>query len=106
MAGARLELLGHFRALNGSGGEIAMPSRKAAMLLARLALSPGTEIARATLTGLLWADRAEAQARGSLRQTLTQLRAALKDVELTPAKRTARRMPPPRYLISCSGDRT
>ena len=49
--------------------------RKARALLAYLALHPGKAISRERLAGLLWGDRAEEQARGSLRQTVFELRA-------------------------------
>ncbi|MGH6927321.1 MAG: AfsR/SARP family transcriptional regulator, partial [Dongiaceae bacterium] len=49
-------------------------SKKAALLLTRLALRAGEVHTRETLIGLLWSDRAEAQARASLRQELTVLR--------------------------------
>lgn len=45
-------------------------SRKAEALLGYLSLCPGNTVARATVTGLLWGDKPEAQARASLRQTI------------------------------------
>src|SRR5262249_55065524 len=37
----------------------------------------GAEVARGVLTGLLWGERSEGQARASLRQTLSELKTAL-----------------------------
>jgi DNA-binding SARP family transcriptional activator/TolB-like protein len=49
-------------------------SRKARALLAYLALNPDTAVPRERLCGLLWSERGEEQARGSLRQCLQELR--------------------------------
>lgn len=57
-----------------TGADLRPRGRKARALLAYLALHPGKAISRERLTGLLWGDRAEEQARGSLRQTLFELR--------------------------------
>ncbi|WP_404712025.1 tetratricopeptide repeat protein [Sphingomonas sp. MMS24-J13] len=54
---------------------VAIRSRKATALIAYLAVSPGQSITRDRATGLLWGDRGEEQARASLRQALTELRA-------------------------------
>jgi len=78
-AALRLELLGGFAARDGHGREIEIASRKAQALLAVLSLSPGRPQAREKLTALLWSDRGEQQARGSLRQALAELRRALPD---------------------------
>lgn len=51
-----------------------MPNRKDRLLLAFLGLQAGRPVSRDKLAGLLWADRAEEQARGSLRQSLAALR--------------------------------
>jgi TolB-like protein len=53
------------------------PGRKVRALLAYLALSPDIVWPREKLMALLWSDRAEEQARASLRQALTELRHAL-----------------------------
>jgi len=76
-----LDLLGGFAARDGAGRDIAIGSRKAQALLAFLALSPGKPQPREKLTGLLWSDRGEAQARSSLRQALSELRRTLPKVE-------------------------
>ena len=55
----------------------AITSKKARALLGYLALREGTAVARSVLTGLLWGERGEEQARASLRQALSELRGAL-----------------------------
>ncbi len=84
MARLQVKLLGGFEARLDSGPELALKGRKTQALLAYLAAAPGIARSRDKLTGLLWSDRAEAQARGSLRQALAELRRALDGV-----------MPPP-----------
>lgn len=61
-----------------------MPTRKARLLLARLALPPGEIHTRDKLSFLLWSEREPAQARASLRQALTALRKAFRTVEPPP----------------------
>ncbi|MCP4328644.1 MAG: hypothetical protein GY791_09445 [Alphaproteobacteria bacterium] len=70
----RLKLLGGFEAVGPDGAEISLPTRKARLLLAFLANPPGRAHSRDRLTELLWGDRAEEQARGSLRNALTAIR--------------------------------
>jgi len=70
----RLKIYGRFRLANGLGGEIPIKSKKARALLAYLALPPGKRRAREELATLLWSDRGDEQARGSLRQALSGLR--------------------------------
>ncbi|MBX3577541.1 MAG: hypothetical protein KF723_10035 [Rhizobiaceae bacterium] len=53
-----------------------LKSRKAAALIAYLALKPGRSETRERLAGLLWGENGETQARGSLRQCLRQIRIA------------------------------
>jgi DNA-binding SARP family transcriptional activator len=84
MPSLELKLLGGFRARLSSGELLAIPSRKGQLLLAFLALRPGEALAREKLIGLLWSDRADSQARGSLRQELTTLRKVLSMVEPQP----------------------
>jgi TolB-like protein/DNA-binding SARP family transcriptional activator/Flp pilus assembly protein TadD len=78
MPSLQLTLFGGFRACLASGEEVVFARRKAMFLLAYLALQPDASQTRDKLTGLLWGDRGEAQARGSLRQTLTGLRKTLR----------------------------
>ncbi len=74
---ARLELLGGFRLRDPSGAEIAISAKKNQGLMAILAVSRGRTISREKMTGLLWSDRSEEQARSSLRQSLVVLRREL-----------------------------
>src|SRR5262245_55442294 len=76
--GARLQLrlLGAMTVTNPKP-LVAIVSKKARGLFGYLALREGTEIARSILTGLLWGERGENQARASLRQTLSELRGVL-----------------------------
>ena len=76
-------LLGGCEARSADGSLVAVEG-KAALLLAILALRPGHPHARDVLTGLLWSDRADVQARASLRQTLWTLRKALRGIEPDP----------------------
>ena len=78
VAGLHIRLLGPM-AITNDGRPIVIASRKARALIGYLALREGIEVARASLTGLLWGDRSEDQARASLRQTLSELRGALAD---------------------------
>src|SRR5215510_2044238 len=73
----KLRLLGGFALQSGEGSDSTPAGRKVRALLACLALSPGISWPREKLMALLWSDRAEEQARASLRQALTELRHAL-----------------------------
>lgn len=73
-----IRLLGDF-AIVLDGAPVTLPTRKSAALLAILAMPPGAVITRERLAELLWSRSAEAQARGSLRQAVAQLRKALED---------------------------
>jgi DNA-binding SARP family transcriptional activator len=70
-----LQLLGGF-ALRRAGEAVDLPNRKDRLLLGFLCLRSGRPASRDKLSGLLWADRAEEQARGSLRRSLAALRGA------------------------------
>lgn len=78
-AALTLELMGGFCARDAQGRDVAINSRKAQALLAVLALSPGRPQKREKIAALLWSDRAEPQARASLRQALAELRRVLPD---------------------------
>lgn len=78
MAKWSLQLLGGF-ALKRAAEPIDLPHRKDRFLLGFLCLQSGRTVSRDKLCGLLWADRAEEQARGSLRQSLAALRSAFGD---------------------------
>ena len=84
MASLRITLLGGFEARLGSGEAIDLHGRKTRALLAYLALPPGEPRSRDKLVALLWSDRGEQQARGSLRQALAELRKALGDADPPP----------------------
>ncbi|MEZ5669278.1 MAG: BTAD domain-containing putative transcriptional regulator [Alphaproteobacteria bacterium] len=73
-----LSLLGEFEIRDGAGQIIPLVGRKNRALLAILALAPGASVSRARAARLLWSDRADEQARSSLRQALTTLRKELK----------------------------
>ncbi|WP_342725606.1 BTAD domain-containing putative transcriptional regulator [Bradyrhizobium sp. B097] len=81
MAKVNLALLGGFRFQTEPGEPISLSTKKAAALLAYLALHPGQAQARAKLATLLWGDRSEVQARDSLRQALSLVRKALSHVD-------------------------
>lgn len=86
MAVCKLTMLGGFSLISGDGNNIALPTRKDRLLLCYLGLNAGQAHSREKLYGLLWADRGEAQARGSLRQSLAALRDAFHVVGLDPLK--------------------
>ena len=73
----QLQLIGRFALADGLGAPIVLSSRRARGLLAYLLLQPHQTEVRGKLCGLFWSDRGEAQARASLRQCLSELRAAL-----------------------------
>jgi TolB-like protein/DNA-binding SARP family transcriptional activator len=73
-SGWRVEIGGCFAVLDGSGRNVAPRGRKARAILAYLASRLGEQVARESLTELLWGDRGEAQARASLRQALLEIR--------------------------------
>ena len=71
----RLQLLGEVRFSVG-GTDVTPRSKRARALVAYLALSRGYMAPRARLADLFWGVRGEAQARGSLRQCLLEVRSA------------------------------
>jgi DNA-binding SARP family transcriptional activator len=75
----RLELLGGCRLVAPNGTDRTPVGRKTRGLLAFLALAGGQPVTRERLAGLLWAERAEEQARASLRQALRELRQCFGD---------------------------
>lgn len=76
MGCVELKLLGGYEAALSPGRTLRLPTRKAWALLSYLALHPRREIGRERLASLLWGERFDDQARGSLRQTLYELRSA------------------------------
>jgi TolB-like protein len=77
-----LGLLGEFVARDGAGQLLTIAARKNRALLAALALAPSNAMPRERIARLLWSDRADEQARSSLRQALASLR---KDLAVTGA---------------------
>lgn len=73
-----MELIGHPRFWIDAR-PLLIKSRKAEALLGYLSLCPGNAVARATVTGLLWGDKPEPQARASLRQTIHLLNKLFQD---------------------------
>lgn len=74
-----LRVLGGFELRAADGRDLTPPGKKLRALIACLALPPGKVWPRERLTALLWGDRDEEQARGSLRQALAELRRLLGD---------------------------
>ncbi len=70
----KLRVLGPFEVCTQDGKPVAVSSRKGQALLAILALSPQATATRERISSLLWSDRGEEQAQGSLRQLLVALR--------------------------------
>ena len=77
MGKLRLQLLGAFRLQSAVGEPMLLPTKKSKALLAYLALAAGHLRSRSSLASLLWDEAGEAQARESLRQTLSLLRKSL-----------------------------
>lgn len=77
----QIRLLGNFELIGPDGSAIPVPTKKNRGLLAILALSPGRQVTRERLCGLLWGERGEEQARSSLRQSLAVLRKELGEAE-------------------------
>ena len=75
----QIKILGQFD-VRLDGTLVNLPSRKAQLLLAKLALTTGSAHRREKLAGELWPDMAEADARGNLRHALWRIRAALRQV--------------------------
>jgi DNA-binding SARP family transcriptional activator/pimeloyl-ACP methyl ester carboxylesterase len=74
LATLRLKVLGSFALEDCNGRELMLPTRKTRALFAFLALRADQWTSRQRLTGLLWSDRDEVQARQSLSQALTAIR--------------------------------
>ncbi len=77
---ARARLLGGFQLSSADGAAIPLPSRRARALLGVVVLDGEGGVLRERICGLLWGDRAEDQARASLRQCLFELKAGLGDL--------------------------
>lgn len=77
MEALHVRLLGGFELRRANGMELVLRSRKAAAVIAYLALQPEREQSREKLASLLWEERPEALARASLRQALLTIRQLL-----------------------------
>ncbi|MEZ5830695.1 MAG: BTAD domain-containing putative transcriptional regulator [Dongiaceae bacterium] len=73
----RLRVLGGFDLSGVAGGDIPVSGKKLRALVTLLALPPRLGWSREQLTTMLWGDRDEELARGSLRQALAELRRIL-----------------------------
>ena len=69
----RIYLVGNMRAVVPGGADFLPRGRKTRGLLACLCLAQGERVSRSRLVGLLWDRSGEAQARMSLRQSLSEL---------------------------------
>src|SRR5712691_7723689 len=69
----RIYLVGTMRAVAPGGADFLPRGRKTRGLLACLCLARGERVSRSRLVGLLWDRSADAQARMSLRQSLSEL---------------------------------
>jgi adenylate cyclase len=74
-----VRVLGGFELIGAGGGGLTLTGRKLRALVALLALPPSLGWSRERLTAVLWGDREEELARGSLRQALAELRRLLGD---------------------------
>ncbi len=86
-AGLSVRLLGPLE-FAGAGGVIALPSRKVRALLGYLAIRQGAAVDRGILAELLWGERSEDQARASLRQALSELRATAAGAAIVATRET------------------
>ncbi|MBL3575787.1 transcriptional regulator [Rhodovulum sulfidophilum] len=78
---ARLHLLGALCLTDAEGRDFTPKSRKAQALLALLALSPRGTRTRIWLRDKLWSESDEGRASGSLRQSVYELKGALKGID-------------------------
>lgn len=76
----RIERKGSFILRDSDGAPSAPLGRKAKAILAYLSTHADEHVARDRIVELLWADRGDAQARGSLRQALFEIRRAAPDL--------------------------
>jgi DNA-binding SARP family transcriptional activator/TolB-like protein len=73
----RLRLLGGLEVRTADGRDVTPPGKKLRALIACLAMPPGRAWSREQLIELLWSDRDEEHARGSLREALVKLRRSM-----------------------------
>jgi tetratricopeptide (TPR) repeat protein len=77
LGGYELQLLGPFRLTDPGGRRVPVSSKRGMALIAMLAMSLEGERSRGWLQEKLWGARQDAQARGSLRRELSELRKLL-----------------------------
>ena len=99
MAEAGIRLLGGFEVRRADGSRATLATRKAEALLSIVALAGRTPCPRERLAALLWGDRGETQARHSLSQALTSIRATLGDVDWLLATREGLALVPGRVAV-------
>ena len=87
---ATLHVLGGFELRDGDGLPIELKARKSRQLLAYLAIPSGQTKSREQLAALLWSDRQEEQARGSVRTALSGIRRSIGDDTLIVENNTVR----------------
>ncbi len=90
---ATLQLLGGFELRDKTGQAIELKARKSRLLLAYLAVPTGQVRTRDQLATLLWSNRQDEQARGSLRTALSGIRNALGEDALIVEQDTVRLRP-------------
>lgn len=73
-----IRILGGLELRSADGVALRLPTRKSALVIATLVLAP-KGLRREALCDALWPDRGEQQARSSLRQALSAIRAVLPD---------------------------
>src|SRR5262245_12710460 len=83
MASLEIGLLGAFQ-LRLGGQPIELPGRRERALLAYLAMPAGEPRSRDKLSGMLWSERGDKQARDSLKQAVLKLRKALDGAQPAP----------------------
>jgi DNA-binding SARP family transcriptional activator/tetratricopeptide (TPR) repeat protein len=86
---ARCRLFGAF-AIEGPAGAVRLRARRSRALVAYLAFAGPAGASRERLSGLLWTDRGEEQARASLRQCLLELKRELADAGMDEALEVGR----------------
>jgi adenylate cyclase len=74
-----VRVLGGFELFGAGGDSLTLSGKKLRALVALLALPPSLGWSRERLTAVLWGDRDDELARGSLRQALAELRRVLGD---------------------------
>lgn len=77
----KITLFGEFTAINSVGESVAFPTRKAAALLAYLAMHVGKPVSRDVLAATIWPTSGESSAKNSLSVALSAIR---KQLEPTP----------------------